>query len=389
MRQLHSISGYFSVRPVFKLAQFLTLFLLLQGCSTRQGPPASLQDSVPQRKYETVKGHKIALLVPLTGQHQTLGQSLQKAAELSLFDQGDDHLNLVIYDTKSTVEGAEQAAINAIHDQAAIILGPVFSDHVQAIAPLARRASLNVLSFSNNKTIAGAGVFVLGFSPEEQVRAILSYALSHGKNTIGILIPRNAYGTLVEREVKAMQATHRDMKVEFISYSGEIADMAKELNPLRTLQIDALFIPEGGQALLRLISSLLYHEISLDTVQLLGTGQWDEEVVYQNISLQGAWIAAPDPQERTSFIAKYRQAYHQEPERIAALAYDGIAMLAVLKRHHLVKAYDFSALTQPRGFDGIDGIFRLKADGVTERKLAIAEITPAGLRVLMVPGKRF
>jgi ABC-type branched-subunit amino acid transport system substrate-binding protein len=344
---------------------------------------------MPQKSYDAARAGKIALLVPLTGQHHALGQSLQKAAELSLFDQGDDQLNLVIYDTKSTVEGTEKAAIKALQEQAGLILGPVFADHVQAIVPLARRASVNVVSFSNNKAIAGAGVFVLGFSPEEQVRAILSYAHSHGKNTIAILIPRNAYGMLVEREVKAIQATQQDMKIEIISYSGELADMAKDLNPLRTLQMDALFIPEGGQALLRLISSLLYHEIPLEKVQLLGTGQWDDELIYQNISLQGAWIAAPDPQERASFITKYRQAYSQDPERIATLAYDAVAMLAVLKRHHPLQAYSFSALTQPRGFDGIDGIFRLRVDGITERKPAIAEITATGLRVLRVTGKRF
>ena len=64
-------------------------------------------------------------------------------------------------------------------------------------------------------------------------------------------------------------------------------------------------------------------------------------------------------------------------------------MLAVLRRHHGEQAFNIAALTQSRGFDGVDGVFRLQQNGVTERKLAILEVTQQGLRVLQATDKSF
>ncbi|MNU06553.1 hypothetical protein D3C72_2517860 [compost metagenome] len=44
--------------------------------------------------------------------------------------------------------------------------------------------------------------------------------------------------------------------------------------------------------------------------------------------------------------------------------------------------FDRAALNNPNGFEGMDGIFRLRADGVVERGLAVLEVTPGGPRVL-------
>ena len=59
---------------------------------------------------------------------------------------------------------------------------------------------------------------------------------------------------------------------------------------------------------------------------------------------------------------------------IAGLAYDGIAAIGALARAGRSDALTAAALTQPSGFVGVGGIFRLLADGTNERGLAIAEI---------------
>tara|TARA_R110002095_G_scaffold87238_9_gene76019 strand:- start:1545 stop:2594 length:1050 start_codon:yes stop_codon:yes gene_type:complete len=340
----------------------------------------------PQEKIK--KSDKVALLIPLSGQHQALGQSLQKAAEMSLFDHANDAINLAMYDTKSSESGAAHAAQKAIQEGAGIILGPIFSNNVQAVSQIARRAHINVVSFSNNKDIASGGVFALGFSPEEQVRQIIAYAASHGKRALGVLIPRNGYGALVEREVRHLKKQYQ-FDVDFITYDVKSKTLSHDLDPLKTLKIDTLFIPEGGHSLARVVSAILYQEISLEGIQLLGTGQWDDQKVFENHALAGAWVAAPDPRERFSFNGKYKQAYGEEPSRLATLAYDVVSMLAVLRRHHGEKAFNVAALTQSRGFDGVDGVFRLQQNGVTERKLAILEVTQKGLHVLQTTDSSF
>lgn len=369
----------------------LISLLLLNACS-QQSPtvlkPVIDESTIAKPQDQVKKSDKVALLIPLSGQHEALGHSLEKAAEMSLFDHANDAINIAMYDTKSSTTGAAQAAQKAIQEGAGIIIGPIFSNNVQAVSQISRRAHINVVSFSNNKDIANGGVFVLGFSPEEQIRRIVSYAASRGKKAFGVLIPRNGYGALVEREVQHLKKQYH-FDVEFITYDVNSNNLSHELNPLKTLKIDTLFIPEGGRALARVISAVLYQEIPLDGIQLLGTAQWDDPKVFENHSLSGAWIAAPAPQERFSFNGKYKQAYGEEPNRLATLAYDAISMLAVLRRHHGEQAFSVAALTQSRGFDGVDGVFRLQQSGVTERKLAILEVTQQGLQVLQTTDKSF
>ncbi len=365
--------------------------LFLSACSQQQ--PSSLNPIMgeqlsSQAQEQVKKSDKVALLLPLSGQHQGLGQSMQKAAEMSLFDHGGDKLNVAMYDTQSSDSGAMQAAQKAVQEGAGLIVGPIFSSHVQAVSQVARRSGINVVSFSNNKNIASGGVFALGFSPEEQVRQIMSYAVSHGKQSFGVLVPRNAYGTLVEQEIQQLRKQYH-FDVEFIPYDIGSQNLGHDLNPLKTLKIDALFIPEGGRSLSRLISAILYQEISLNGIQLMGTGQWDEGKITENHTLMGAWISAPDPQGRLSFDGKFQQAYGETPDRLATLAYDVISMLAVLRRHHGERSFGVAALTQSRGFDGVDGLFRLKQVGTTDRRLSILKVTPQGLQPLQMAESTF
>ena len=55
-------------------------------------------------------------------------------------------------------------------------------------------------------------------------------------------------------------------------------------------------------------------------------------------------------------------------------AYDGIAAIGALVKSGRPDALGRAALTQPSGFVGVNGIFRLRPDGSNERGLAVAEI---------------
>ena len=61
---------------------------------------------------------------------------------------------------------------------------------------------------------------------------------------------------------------------------------------------------------------------------------------------------------------------------------NGSAPDALRKIHALGKApvpdYSDAALTNPSGFTGVTGVFRLNPDGTVDRQLAIIEVAPGG-----------
>jgi branched-chain amino acid transport system substrate-binding protein len=385
--------------PNLVFVLFVSVFL--NACVSRQEPAPVRGETLTKKPVRIIKeeqldqgvqaprGQKVALLLPLSGKHAPLGKAMQQAAELGLFEKADDQIELAIYDTRSTPEGARQAGMLAVQNQAGIILGPIFAEEVKAVGEVARYHNVNVLSFSNNRAVVGNGVFALGFSPEEQIQAILTYAARHGLRNIAILSPHSTYGQLLDQEALRLQQQGQIQVAETIRYSSDLQNPNKELNPLKSLKYDALFIPEGGHSLNQVLAGLNHINIKMDGIKLLGTGQWDEPETLQNPRLIGAWIAAPDPAVRHIFDEKFLNAYGEPAPRLASLAYDAVAMVSILKKHYADNPYGMRGLTQTRGFDVSNGVFRLKQDGTVERKLAILEVTPAGLKMLQKPSATF
>ena len=67
------------------------------------------------------------------------------------------------------------------------------------------------------------------------------------------------------------------------------------------------------------------------------------------------------------------------------LAYDATALAAVLAMAPVTEnasPYTHDTLTNPRGFAGIDGVFRFRQDGLSERGLAVLEIQSGKMRVV-------
>ena len=106
---------------------------------------------------------RVALLLPLSGNLSSLGQDLLDAAQLAVFDVADDSLVLLPIDTGGTRDDARVAAETAVDRGADLILGPLLATSVTAAAPVARANGLNIVAFSNDRSVAGDGVFTIGF----------------------------------------------------------------------------------------------------------------------------------------------------------------------------------------------------------------------------------
>jgi hypothetical protein len=64
-------------------------------------------------------------------------------------------------------------------------------------------------------------------------------------------------------------------------------------------------------------------------------------------------------------------------------------LAAGLVRQFGEQRFQPSALTSPNGFVGIDGVFRFLPNGLTERRLAIYEVTGSGARVIAPAARSF
>ncbi|MGZ9097401.1 MAG: penicillin-binding protein activator [Micavibrio sp.] len=347
---------------------------------------------------------KVALLAPLSGSNAEVGEAIVNAAQLALFDVGADTFELMPRDSKGTASGAYSAAETAIAEGAQLILGPLFAEEVSAVTPLAAAANINMVAFTTDWKQAGGNTYVMGFVPFGQVQRVLSFAAQKGLRNIGVIAPQTEYGSAVLsaynahapkaglNTVDAVRFRPGDTGLSPVIQKFARFDARKQPDgTFAPAPFDAIFMPTAGSDAHTIASLLSYYELDPKAVKRLGTGLWDDGSMARETNLDGGWFAAPDPKARTNFDAKYRDAYGMTPPRLASLGYDATALAAVLARTGVQKtgmpSFDRTAITNPNGFAGIDGIFRFRPDGLAERGLAILELRH-GQAVVIDPAPR-
>jgi branched-chain amino acid transport system substrate-binding protein len=355
----------------------------------------SLEPATPPA-FDKKKQVKIALLVPLSaqGHASVIGKSLKQAAELAVFERDNPNLQLVVKDDKGTPEGAKAAADEAIKGGATLILGPVFAKSVTAVAPIARQAGVPVITFSNDRQVAGNGVYLLSFQPAPEVARVVGYAIRQNKRYFAALVPDDAFGKVVAASFKTEVAKQGGAIIALETYHASANAL---LEPMRKVsevikgsdgqggRVDALFVP-GAQENLETIARLLPQaEIDTAQVKLIGTGGMDYPNAGRDPKLLGAWYPAPDPRGWNDFSQKYAKSYGQAPPRIATLAYDAIGVAIALSGEAEGQRFTSATLTRASGFAGVDGSFRFLSDGTTERALAILEVQKFGASVVDAP----
>jgi ABC-type branched-subunit amino acid transport system substrate-binding protein len=366
---------------------------LTGACST--GGPDAQTGSLNAETAKSGPPVKVAVLVPLSAQGQpgVIGKTLKQAAELALFERDNPNLQLMVKDDKGTPEGARLAAEDAIKDGAGVILGPLFAKSVAAVAPVARKAQVPVVAFSNDRQVAGGGVYLLSFQPAPEVERIVAYAASQGKRRFVALISQDTFGKTVEPVFRAAVSRAGGTIVALETYpQGGSANAM--LEPLRKIgaaitaaeaegaPVDALFIP-GGQEQLDIVGRLMPQaQINTQQVKVIGTGGMDYPNAGRDPNLVGAWFPGPDPRGWTDFAQKFAKSYGQAPPRIASLAYDAVSMAIALSGGADGQRYTQATITRPGGFTGIDGAYRLLPDGTADRSLAILEVQRFGAAIV-------
>lgn len=344
---------------------------------------ASKDQGVPHLKQQALQ---VALLLPLSGARRDIGLSLKNAAEMALFDQPDQSLVLTFKDTGSTAEGAKAALAGIKQTGVDVVVGPVFSEEVKAIAPLLLNANLTVFTPSNDKTIANKNVSVMGFDPGDQIRAILMYAKNHDMHQVGVLLPSNAYGALLKAKIQ-QSAVELGLKDIFIAqYTPQGDDLGVTLDKLPLQNLDALLVVEGEKIALRASKYLEGYKDVSPELRLIGLSAFDQIKNPVDPKLVGLIYAGVGTSDHVAFENRYLEAFQHKPLRIASIIYDTLNLLSEFGRSHLGERITLQRFA-PYGFEGVDGFLTVLANGQTERTFSILEITSSGVKTL-IPGKK-
>lgn len=332
---------------------------------------------------------KVALILPLTGNGAASGQSMKNAAEMALAEFNNPNVQLIVKDDGGSPQGAAMAAEQAIGEGAEIILGPLFAQNVAAVGQVARQSGTSVLAFSTDSSVARPGIYLLSFLPQTEVERIVSHAVKSGRRSFAAILPEDAYGSVVEGAFQEAVAKNGARVVSLVRYAptdkGQIQQAVRQVAQSAG-SADAIFVPDNAPEIAGALSAA---GVDLKRAVLLGTGVWDDPQVLNSPAVAGGLYAAPETTGWNAFSSRYRQRFGSDPVRTATLAYDAVRLVAALGQTQGPSGFQAGTLTSPSGFLGIDGVFRLKSNGLNERGLAVLRVQPGGAQIVTPAPKSF
>lgn len=332
---------------------------------------------------DTSKPVPVALLVPRSSAQAgdaVLAQSLENAARLAIGDLDGVQVDLKVYDTGGNAATAAAVAKQAVDEGARIILGPVYAESANAVGVTVSSKNINVLSFSNNPSIAGGNVFILGPTFDNTAARLAGFAAAQGKGNMLIVHGNDLSGQTgrdaIQRAAASTGASVAGVVPYDLSQQAVINAIPQIRDAARSSGAQSMFLTANTAGALPLLTQLLPEAgVTQEETQFIGLSRWD--IPPQTLELpgvQGGWFALPDPNKTGQFRTRYQSAYGDTPHPIGGLAYDGIAAIGALVGSGNSNALTGAALTQGAGFQGVGGIFRFLPNGTNQRGLAVATI---------------
>ncbi|MBC7491688.1 MAG: penicillin-binding protein activator, partial [Novosphingobium sp.] len=275
-------------------------------------PPPRPVETAPQDGVlpSDLQRHRIALLVPMSGPNAATGQAIANATTMALLDTNAQNLRITTYDTSA---GAGQAAAHAVADGNKLILGPLLSEDVIAVASVARPARVPMITYSNDTGVASHDVFVLGTAPSQSVARVVGFARASGVKRIAGLIPTGIFG---QRTSTALVASAREEGLAVAgveTYDRSNTSIGGAVHRLtERADFDAVLIADGPRL------SMQAAPLVGGGHHILGTELWAGDVALtRSPALRGAWFAALSDARFPRYSATYKTRFGAAPPRIS------------------------------------------------------------------------
>ena len=340
---------------------------------------------------------RIGLVVPLSGEYSTIGDSIIKSTRLALNKINDEKFEVVPGDTKANPIDALKAS-KALYDQGIkIIIGPVFNESTKYLDELndVTFISLTNKIYGNPPNVISAGVNAIS-----QLQTIDKFRnLNDIERTI-ILIPKSDYKKEVEQAIKKTKLKLKDKyfydmdptlltsqiekvtryperkqnllnEIERIENSSLINKEKKleELNKKDTLggiNFDSVIIADFGESLKSVATSLLYTDVSSKRISYITLNQWFDNSLLKENSLQPIYFPSINKENFELFKVEYNNAYNKKANQLSFLSYDLVGLV-----YFLIYSNNFDQdkkiFYEKNKFKGKIGIFEIDKNTITHQ----------------------
>lgn len=377
-----------------------------------------LQPGTPSDNLLGAPVHRMAVMLPLTGDTALSGRAIRTSIEAAVLQSAPQNLSVAFYDT---AENLTATITDVLSTEPSVIVGPLFADDARALRN-AKSPDIPVLSFTSDATALGDGVMTMALMPTNSTEAIVQEMYSDGIQGFIIVAPNTQSGKLMagtattaadmynipvtgvfyytENNTESIKNTAREASmnaarsaantrareilsdiltterltaIEKSSLTIQLERMSKR-DTLGKLPYNAVLFLGNGNDTESMASFLRYYGVAASDARFYGTALWDGSDIVNDITMIGAKYATL-PDMAPSFVNLYERISGTSPNRLTGFGYDAANMaMGMIYSTKSNAAY----LLDPSGYAGVSGLYRLEPTGENERALQIVQLTGDG-----------
>ena len=298
-----------------------------------------------------------------------------------------------------------------------IFIGPLSTSDTRILKQYCDKGAV-FFSFSSNKNLANNCVYLVNFFPENEMRTAFEYFPDNSK--IALLYPENAYGFGINKIIDVIANQSNSVIVNRASYNENMKNAPQAIKELgkyelrkyelnrqkkilaskkddksqrRLIQLEKfqttkdfdfthVIIADYGLRLLQVAPLLPYYDIDPNIVRFVGTGAWDDNVFYDEPSLNGSIYPGIEFEKRKQLTQDYYDLYNEKLLRTSTLPFDLVGLLAFIidNNYNLSSFYELLNESNSK-FSGVDGSFYF-LNNVIERDLSILQINEGKAKII-------
>ena len=340
---------------------------------------------------------RIGLVVPLTGEYSSIGNSIIKSTRLALNKINDNKFEIIPGDSRANPIDTLRVSKKLFDQGIKIIIGPVFNESSRYLDEL---EDVTFISLTNKIHGNPPNVISGGVNAISQLKTIDKFRKLNDIQRSILLIPKTNYKKEIEKAVKDTGFKLKDRffydsdptlltaQIEKITRypqrkqnlldeikrleKSNIIDKKKKIENLNKrdtlggINFDSVIIADFDESLKSVATSLLYTDVSSKRISYITLNQWFDKSLLKETSLHPIYFPSINKENYKSFEEEYSRAYGTKPNQLSFLSYDIMGLV-----YFLIYSNDFildkKIFYKKNKFKGKIGIFEIDKNVITHQ----------------------
>ena len=346
---------------------------------------------------------KVGVLLPLSGEFESLGNSFLKSIQLALYDISNKDIKIYPKDSKANPADTLIAAKEFQELGIKIVIGPIFHESLENLDEVNK---ITFISLTNKTENIPENAIAFGININSQIEILKKYFNKIELSKTLLLSPKTEFlkqtETIEESKLRFYRVFFYDTNPKKITneiekltlYQERKKDLERRINILEKsdlykdkqelkkleqmhtlgkVNFDSIIILDFGERLKSVLTSFIFSDVSNKKIKFFTINQWFDETFFNESALENLHFPAVNLGNFKKFNKKYSTTFNEKANQVAILAYDALGLIYYCWYNNNFM-FEKSQLYNKKGFKGLHGNFIIK-NNLTKQKLKIYKVS--------------